>query len=52
MIRPYLSSMIEKHKDGWKIQLTADITFAVVDGDSEELEKKRPQRTLYYTYTW
>ena len=36
-IRPYLSDIIDEHKDGWKIQLTAEITFSVVgEKDSEK----------------
>ena len=36
-IRPYLSDMIDKHKDAWKIQLTAEITFSSVgEKDSKE----------------
>ena len=27
-IRPYLSDLINEHKDGWKIQLVAEITFS------------------------
>ena len=30
MIRPYLSHIIDYHKDGWKIQLTAELTFVSV----------------------
>ena len=29
-IRPYLSNIIDEHKDGWKIQLAAEITFSAV----------------------
>ena len=36
-IRPYLSHIIDEHKDGWKIQLVAEITSSSVDEkDSEE----------------
>ena len=36
-IRPYLSDIIDKHKDGWKIQLAAEITFSSVgEKDSKE----------------
>ena len=30
MIRPYLSNIIDDHKDCWKIQLTAEVTFVSV----------------------
>ena len=50
MIRPFLSSITDKHKDGRKIQLTAEITFGAVgegsensEQDSENLEKKDPK---------
>ena len=29
-IRPYLSNIIDEHKDGWKIQLSAEVTFSSV----------------------
>ena len=36
-IEPYLIDMIHKHKDGWKIQLAAEITFSSVgDEDSKK----------------
>ena len=35
MIRPYLSDIIDDHKDGWKIQLTAEVTFASVKDSNE-----------------
>ena len=44
MIRTYLSNAIDDHKDGWKIQLTAEITFVSVikdfDKDSNEGSNK------------
>ena len=37
-IRPYLSDIIDEHKDGWKIQLAVKITFSSVgEKDCEEL---------------
>ena len=40
MIRHYLSSIIDDHKNGWKIQLTMEISFVSViknsDKDSNE----------------
>ena len=36
MIRPYLSSIIDDHKDGWKIQLTMEISFVSVIKNSDE----------------
>ena len=30
MVTPYLSDIIDVHKDGWKIQLTAEVTFVSV----------------------
>ena len=36
-ITPYLIDIINKHKDGWKIQLAAEISFSRVgDEDSKE----------------
>ena len=36
-IEPYLIDIINKHKDGWKIQLAAEITFSSVgDEDSKK----------------
>ena len=36
-IRPYLSDIIDMHKDGWKTQLEAEITFSSVgEKDSKE----------------
>ena len=36
-IRPYLSYIIDEHKDGWNIQLAAEITFSSVgEKDFEE----------------
>ena len=35
MIRPYLSNIIDDHKDGWKIQLTAEVTFVSVKDSNE-----------------
>ena len=34
-IRPYLIDMINKHKDGWKIQLAAEIASSSVEEDSK-----------------
>ena len=39
-IEPYLIDIINKHKEGWKIQLTAEITFSSV-GD-EGFKKSYP----------
>ena len=37
-IRPYLSDIIDEHKDGWKIQLAAEMAFSTVsEKDSEKL---------------
>ena len=36
MIRLYLSSIIDDHKDGWKIQLTRDFSFVSTVTDSNE----------------
>ena len=30
MVRPYLSSIIDDHKNGWEIQLTMEISFVSV----------------------
>ena len=35
MIRPYLSSIIDDHKDEWKIQLTMEINFISIKDSSE-----------------
>ena len=35
MIRPYLSNIIDDHKDGWKIQLAAEVTFFSVQDSNE-----------------
>ena len=35
-IRPYLSDIIDKHKDGWKIQLAVEITFSSVGEKNTE----------------
>ena len=36
MIRPYLSSIIDDHKHGWKIQLTMEISFVCVIKNSDK----------------
>ena len=36
MIITYLRNVIDNHKDGWKIQLTAEVTFVSVVKDSDE----------------
>ena len=35
MIRPYLSNIIDGHKDEWKIQLTKKINFISIKDFSE-----------------
>ena len=35
MIRPYLSNIIDDHKDEWKIQLTMEINFISIKDSSE-----------------
>ena len=37
MIRPYLGKIIDGHKDGWKIQLTMEVSFVSTVKDSNEL---------------
>ena len=46
MIRPYLSSIIDDHKDGCKIQLAAEVTFVAVQDSN-----KSNTYSKYYTYT-
>ena len=36
MIRPYLGKIINDHKDGWKIQLTIEISFVSYVKDSNK----------------
>ena len=40
MIRLYLSSIIDDHKDGWKIQLAMEISFVPVIKKSDEGSNK------------
>ena len=40
MIKPYLSNMIDDHKDEWKIQLSMKISF-VPSRDSEDFENSK-----------
>ena len=35
MIRPYLSNIIDDHKDEWKIQLTMETDFISIKDSSE-----------------
>ena len=36
MVIPYLRNIIDNHKDGWKIQLTAEVTFVPIIKDSDK----------------
>ena len=36
MIRPYLTNITDEHKDGWKIQLTMEVTSVPVIKDSDK----------------
>ena len=49
MIRPYLSRIIDDHKDGWKIQLTMEISFVSVIKNSDESSNE--PYIIYYIHS-
>ena len=46
MIRPYLSNLIDDHKDEWKVQLTMEINFISIKDSSETHPKYMPSKNI------
>ena len=51
MIRPYLTNIIDEHKDGWKIQLTMEVTFVTVIKDSDKDSNEDSDKNYNDPYT-
>ena len=52
-VRPYLSSIIDDHKDGWKIQLAMEVSFVSIVKDSNEhftMHRKSENSSIFIGY--